>query len=99
MPTFATTPRFEQDFKKLTREQKTRFQKVVKDHFVPDLVAGAFRPGLRVKGVEGAPGVYEMTWAPDGRATWQYGDQIHEGVPHVIWRRVGKHAIFSPGPP
>ncbi|MER6108587.1 hypothetical protein ACWG5P_11115 [Streptomyces prasinus] len=40
----------------------------------------------------------EMTWAPDGRATWQYGDELREGEPHVIWRRVGGHEIFDPGP-
>ncbi|TDQ53002.1 hypothetical protein [Actinorugispora endophytica] len=40
-----------------------------------------------------------MTWAPDGRATWEYGDEQRSGTPHVIWRRVGTHAIFSPGPP
>ena len=94
-----TTPRFAQDYKKLTREQRARFAKAVTDEFVPDLVAGRFRAGLRVKRVRGAPGVYEMTWAPDGRATWQYGEHVRLGVPHVIWRRVGTHAIFDPGPP
>ncbi|MFD6425369.1 hypothetical protein [Streptomyces sp. NPDC060198] len=40
----------------------------------------------------------EMRWAPDGRATWQYGDEVRAGEPHVIWRRVGGHEIFDPGP-
>lgn len=26
-----------------------------------------FRKSLRVRGIEGAPGIVEMTWAPDGR--------------------------------
>ncbi|KWX02243.1 hypothetical protein LI90_3286 [Carbonactinospora thermoautotrophica] len=99
MPTFETTPRFDRDFKKLTAEDRARFLKVVWDQFIPDLAAGRFRPGLRVKRVQGAPGVYEMTWAPDGRATWQYGPEQQPGTPHVIWRRVGTHAIFDPGPP
>lgn len=43
-------------------------------------------------------GVNEMTWAPDSRATWQYGKEIRPGEPHIIWRRVGTHAIFTPGP-
>ena len=30
----------------------------------------------------------------DRRATFQYGDEVHTGQPHVIWRRVGTHAIF-----
>ena len=62
--------------------------------FITDLPWGRFRPRLRVKGVQGAPGVFEMTWADDGRATWQYGDPVVEGEPHVIWRRIGGHAIF-----
>src|SRR4051812_15750132 len=34
-----------------------------------------------------------MTWAYDGRATFEYGDEVHGGQPHIIWRRVGTHAI------
>ncbi len=99
MPTFATTPRFRRDYARLTAVQQERFRKVVVTEFVPDADVGQFRPGLRVKGVQGAPGVYEMTWAPDGRATWQYGAEQRSGTCHVIWRRVGTHAIFDPGPP
>ncbi|MBV2362052.1 hypothetical protein KUM37_01630 [Streptomonospora sp. NEAU-YY374] len=73
---------------------------MVAEEFVPDLVRGSFRPGLRVKRVQGvASEVYEMTWAPDGRATWQYGREQRPGTPHVVWRRVGTHAVFNPGPP
>jgi hypothetical protein len=34
-------------------------------------------PGLRVKGVQGAEGVFEMTWADDGRATFEHGSAVH----------------------
>jgi hypothetical protein len=27
-----------------------------------------------------------MTWAYHGHATFQYGDEIHSGQPHIIWR-------------
>jgi hypothetical protein len=81
----------------LPRQQAERFRRVVTTEFAPDV--GRFRPGLRVKGLQGAPGVYEMTWAPDGRATWEYGEERHPGRPHVIWRRVGTHGVFNPGPP
>ncbi|HEY8637632.1 MAG TPA: hypothetical protein VIL64_00215 [Solirubrobacteraceae bacterium] len=65
------------------------------DRFVTDLRAGQrFRPGLRVKRVQGYAGVWEMTWAPDGRATFQYGDEIVHGEPHIIWRRIGTHDVF-----
>ena len=54
----------------------------------------SFHPRLRVKRAQGHPGVWEMTWAPDGRATFQYGHEVRPGEPHIVWRRVGPHAIF-----
>ena len=64
--------------------------------FVEDLQrGGVFRKGLRVKGIRGATGIFEMTWAADGRATFEYGDEVAEAEPHVVWRRVGTHAIFE----
>lgn len=80
-------------------EQLARFEKVVREAFVPDLETGRFRPSLRVKGLQGHSGIYEMTWAPDGRATWEYGQEQIPGRTHVIWRRVGTRAVFDPGPP
>ena len=63
--------------------------------FVDDLSAGGqFRKGLRVKGVKGAHGVFEMPWADDGWAAFQYGDSVVAGEAHVVWRRVGTHAIL-----
>ncbi|MGH3627837.1 MAG: hypothetical protein ACRDRL_10420 [Sciscionella sp.] len=95
MPTFAFTTRAKRDFHKLSQQEEQRFRRVVVEQFVTDLKAGPpFRRSLRVKGVQGAPGVYEMTWAKDGRATWQYGDEQKPGEPHIIWRRVGAHATF-----
>lgn len=63
--------------------------------FVADLESGRFRKGLRVKRIEGASNVYEGTFAVDGRATWEYGDPVLEGEPHVIWRRIGTHAVVG----
>ncbi|MBA3807757.1 MAG: hypothetical protein H0X28_05100 [Solirubrobacterales bacterium] len=50
---------------------------------------------LRVHRVKGASGVWEITFAPDGRATFEYGAQIVDGEPHVIWRRVGTHDVLG----
>jgi hypothetical protein len=100
MPTFETLPRFERDWKKLSAQQQATFRKVVTEVFVPDLAEPdrPFRPGLRVKGVTARPGVFEMTWDSDGRATFAYGDERIAGQAHVIWRRIGTHAIFTPPP-
>ncbi|MHB1527766.1 MAG: hypothetical protein ACYCZN_16120 [Candidatus Dormibacteria bacterium] len=53
-----------------------------------------FRAGLRVKGVQGTSDIMEMTFAPDGRATWQFGAEVKAGQVHVMWRRIGTHDIF-----
>ncbi|WP_030807368.1 hypothetical protein [Streptomyces sp. NRRL S-337] len=95
MPTFETLPRFTADLQHLTPAQRRRFHRVVLDAFVPDLRTGLFRPGLRVKGVRIAPSVYELTWAQNGRATWQYGQEKIRGTRHIVWRRIGTHAILT----
>jgi hypothetical protein len=78
----------------LAEEQREAFRIAVR-RFVEDLERGSgFRAGLRVKGVRAAPGVFEMTWASNGRATFQYGEPIRAGEPHVVWRRVGTHDVL-----
>lgn len=94
MVTFARTARFNQDVKRLSREQRARLQAVIMDEFVVDMKGGHFRPGLRVKRVVSTSACWEMTWAPDGRATFEYGPPVRLGEPHVIWRRAGSHEVF-----
>lgn len=95
MPTFAWLARFGADFDTLSPAQQAAFMVAVAQ-FVEDLRGGAgFRNGLRVKGVRGAAGIFELTWADDGRATFEYGDPVLEGETHIVWRRVGTHAIFN----
>ncbi|MFF2557991.1 hypothetical protein ACFVUS_43865, partial [Nocardia sp. NPDC058058] len=65
MPTFETLPRFTTDLQHLTPAQRRRFRRVVLGAFVPDLRSPGcqFRPGLRVKRVQRASGIYELTWS------------------------------------
>ena len=94
MPTYERLPRFIKDLGALSREQQLLFVAAV-EKFVADLQAGKrFRKGLQVKGVQGSPGVYELTWADDGRATFSYGKPVRDGETHVIWHRVGTHDIL-----
>lgn len=94
MPTYERLPRFIKDFDALSREQQLLFIAAV-EKFVADLKAGkGFRKGLRVKGVQGSPGLYELTWAGNGRATFSYGKSVRDGETHVIWHRVGTHDIL-----
>ena len=95
MPTYERLRRFDRDYDALSPEEKDAFKAAVRK-FVADLDRGkGFRKGLRVKGVRGSPGLYEMTWADDGRATFSYGKSIREGEPHVVWHRIGGHGILG----
>jgi hypothetical protein len=94
LPNFAWLARFRADFDRLSVDQQAAFLAAV-TNFVEDLRAGGpFRKGLRVKGIRGAPGIFEMTWADDGRATFQYGQPVVADETHIIWRRVGTHAVL-----
>ena len=94
MPTRDVLAKFWRDWARLNPEERRAFLAAV-EKFVDDLRAGrGFRPGLRVKGVRGAPGLYEMTWAPNGRATFSYGRSVLADEPHVIWHRIGTHEIL-----
>ena len=95
MPTWSAQPRFDREFWKLTAAEQARLRRAVAQ-LVEDLKAGTpYRPGLRVKRVQGAKAVFELTWAPDGRATFEFAEPIRPGEAHVVWRRCGGHEIFA----
>ena len=100
MPTYETDDRFWHDWDRLSGAQQ-KLLKVAVLRLVADLKemeAGrrsSLRPGLRVKGVKGARGVFEMWWAPDGRATFSWGAERRPGQRHIIWRRCGDHEILK----
>jgi hypothetical protein len=95
MPTYDVTSRFQTDYARLSADDRERFRRAL-GKFIEDLRRGkGFRSGLRVEGIKGTNGVFEMTWAPDGRATFEYGDRSRPGDAHVVWRRIGSHSIFS----
>jgi hypothetical protein len=94
--TFEASPRFARDLRRLTKAQRAPAQTAARE-LAADLNAKVrFRPSLRVKRVRSAPpGVFEMTWAPDGRATFEFGREVRIGHAHVVWRRIGTHAILD----
>lgn len=103
MPTFEKPPSVLAEYRRLDPAERTAFTKALRA-FIQDLrrweragMAGKprFRAELRVKDVEMRKGVWELTWRwPEGRATFQYGPPVVEGRVHVIWRRIGTHAIL-----
>jgi hypothetical protein len=94
MPTFFATNHFKREFCKLTPSQQALFMIAV-SKFIDDLRKGQFRKSLRVKRYQGEEGIWEMTWADDGRALFTYGASVRPGQPHVVWLRVGGHEIFE----
>lgn len=93
-PTYEITDSFGRDWRQLDDASRKRF-KAAKDKFVADLKKGEVRSGLRIKAVQGTEQVWEFTYSPDGRATFQYGAEIPAGEPHIIWRRVGTHEVLD----
>ena len=99
VPTHDETATFRRDFAALTPENKRRLLQAIRQ-FVADLQAmereeiSEVRAGLRIRRLTDVPGVFEMTWAPDGRATFSWGTPIREAQRHVQWRRCGTHDIF-----
>ena len=95
MPTFEWLPLFDREWRSLSPARQRAFRYAVAA-FVDDLREGTgFRKSLRVKKMQGREDVSEMTWAPDGRATFHFGNPIVEGELHIVWRRVGSHKIFT----
>jgi hypothetical protein len=94
---------FKADYRRLSKREQALFKNAL-----PDFVAAcdryaanpwvAWPASLRVKDVESAPGILEMTWSfsgPDGRATFEWakiGGQLR-----VRWRRIGGHSMPPSG--
>ena len=95
-PTYEASARVLRDLRKLPREQRRAFL-AARDEFVAALQHSPprFPAGLRIKRVQGTDDLWELTFAPDGRATFRYGPQVRPGEPHIVWLRVGTHAVLD----
>lgn len=95
-PTFSVSARAAREYAKLTSQERVQFTRA-RIALVEALRANpsTLPPNLRVKRVQGHERIWELTWAADGRATFEYGEEHLPGEPHVCWRRIGSHSIFS----
>jgi len=98
---FEVLDSFRADYARLSEAEKGRFKKVLPafvaacDRYAADPSA-SWPASQRVKDVEGAPGLFEMTWSfagPDGRATFEW--TAIEGARSLRWRRIGGHRAFK----
>lgn len=91
---------FVADYQRLPPEERALFRDAVRpinDAFARrgDRPLPRWPAALRVKRVQGAAGIWEMTWSfagPDGRATFEV--ITIDGEPAIRWRRIGDHRIF-----
>ena len=99
---FVTSPSFDADWGRLSRTEQGLFRDVVLTSFHPACErrradpTAAWPAKLRVRAVQSAPAIWEMTWSfagPDGRATFEW--IAIDGEPGIRWRRIGGHAIFG----
>ena len=97
---YEVTASFKADSDRLSERERRLFRRLLPafneacERIAAD-PAATFPASLRVKDVERAPGILEMTWSfagPDGRATFEW--VTIEGSRGVRWRRIGGHAIF-----
>ena len=93
---------FIRDLRQLSKTERETFLQVLHREFHPACVRFVSDPStpwprsLRVKRVQGVPGVWEMTWSfagPAGRATFEWVEI--DGEPGIQWRRIGGHEIFE----
>ncbi len=95
MPTYEPVARFLAEFHRLSPAQQAAFLRAV-SLFREGLESGSFHPRLRMKGYKSESGMFEMTWARDGRALWRYGEPVPgKPGPHIVWLRIGTHDIFE----
>jgi hypothetical protein len=96
VPTFDRLALFKREYRKLTPEQKARFRIAVAKLVVALSQAPPSLPGdPLVHPLAGHRGVYELRFAPDGRATFTFGAPVRRSEPHVIWRRIGGHDVLD----
>src|SRR5215210_3746610 len=103
MPTFEVEGRFWNDYDRLRTEQRLRF-KEARNEFIAVLLAWEaggcvgvprFPRSLGVKPMTANRNVWELAWDANGRCTWAYGTSRVPGTCHIVWRRIGTHAIYE----
>lgn len=83
-------PKCRRDLKGLDPQSRNAFFKVFVELDALTAQGVPPSPAFRVKRVVNSPGVWEFTWARNGRATFTYtGDGLG-----LVLRRVGGHDIF-----
>ncbi len=103
MPTFEAHDRFWREYECLRDDQQDAFNQALRE-FISVLRdwERERRPGnpifpqrLGITAMVKQRNIKEFAWAGDGRCTWEYGTPQIPDKFHVIWRRIGTHAIYK----
>lgn len=103
MPTYESTLRFVNEYERLDDGKQGEFLARLQE-FIAALHAWedsgmpghpSFPMHLGVKRMAGRQGIWEFAWSGDGRCTWNYSKSLRQGKCHVVWRRIGTHAIYD----
>ena len=93
VPKYEKETGFVAEYEKLTPQQKKQFRTAVKK-IIAALDAGNF-PGpplvIKMSGFS----LYEVRWAADGRATFEYRYDTKLNEQIVVWRRIGDHSVLN----
>lgn len=95
MPTYDVLPGCWLDYRQLDLDARKEFMAKVQ-LFIHALSEEPviFPNELRIHKLKGLE-YWSMTWAPDGRAVFIWGDEVIPGERHVIWIGVGSHKVYS----
>lgn len=95
-------PQFDADYARLSAEERKKFKDML-SVFIESCKKYEASPNnfhwparLRFEHLAGTKRVCAITWSfsgPDGRATFHF-ETIEDDM-YVVWRRVGRHAIYS----
>jgi hypothetical protein len=94
-------PQFQRDWLALPQRERELVKRWLREilgpaveQFQADPEGYAWPKKLRFESINGAPGVFAVTWSfagPDGRATFHF--RREGGEPILVWRRIGHHEI------
>lgn len=92
MPKYTFREGFMREWRKLKPSEQRLFETAWRA-IVTNLKAGKGLPAPPLVEKMSSLDIYEVRWAPNGRATFHIDRQDGEDV--IIWRRIGDHEIYK----
>ncbi|MBA3826288.1 MAG: hypothetical protein H0X24_20605 [Ktedonobacterales bacterium] len=94
MPKYDTLPGFMREFNKLSHEQQQLFLEAVRAIIVSLRLTQKLPGSPLIKKMTDYE-IYEVRWAPNGRATFHLEPDPSGNEMIVVWRHIGGHEIYK----